>query len=112
MTQWLSPALSLHSHYGELEILTAYTPVHDYPETLTYRLKVDPHYWQVFFSKKASKSFGLAYERSPLSVVRNSTASLKKLQTRIENGEGPFFIRPSDMRSCSPQESLSIYLPS
>ncbi|MEZ4873543.1 MAG: hypothetical protein R2827_15140 [Bdellovibrionales bacterium] len=38
MTQWNSPAIRLHSHYGVLEVLTAFTPAHTHAHTLTYRL--------------------------------------------------------------------------
>ena len=50
VTQWNSHALRLHSHYGIVEILTAYTPAHTYPNSLTYRLQVDPSEWVRFFS--------------------------------------------------------------
>ncbi len=111
MTQWTSPALRLHSHYGEFEILTAYTPVHDYAETLTYRLKVDPHYWDVFFKKNSSESFESRYLKSDISVVRTQSESLKLLQRLIEMGKGPFYLRPSELRAGQLQDSLSIYLP-
>ena len=39
-TQWSSRALNVHSRYGPLDLLTAYTPVHSIPETLTYRFEV------------------------------------------------------------------------
>ncbi len=111
MTQWTSPALRLHSHYGEFEILTAYTPVHDYPETLTYRLKVDPHYWEVFFNKSTSENFEERYMKSEHSVCRKDVGSLKALQLLIESGKGPFYLRPSELRSGSLEDSLAIYLP-
>ena len=111
MTQWTSPALRLHSHYGEFEILTSYTPVHDYAETLTYRLTVDPHYWEVFFKKNMSENFESRYKKSEISVVRNQADSLKLLQRLIEMGKGPFYLRPSELRSAAAQDSLSIYLP-
>lgn len=111
MTQWTSPALRLHSHYGEFEILTAYTPVHDYAETLTYRLTVDTHYWEVFFKKNMSENFESRYKVSEISVVRTQAESLKLLQRLIEMGKGPFYLRPSELRCGDPKDSLSIYLP-
>src|SRR6185312_514387 len=38
MTQWGSPALKLHTHYGHMQIVTAYTPVHSHAKTITYRV--------------------------------------------------------------------------
>lgn len=43
VTQWSSDALRVHTRMGSLEILTAWTPAHSFPETLTYRSRVtDP----------------------------------------------------------------------
>lgn len=39
-TQWASPALHVHTRFGPLELLTAWTPAHGNPATLTYRLRV------------------------------------------------------------------------
>jgi hypothetical protein len=35
-TQWRSPALAVHTRFGALELVTAYTPAHSNPRTLTY----------------------------------------------------------------------------
>jgi hypothetical protein len=40
-TQWDSDSLSLHLRFGELDLLSAFTPAHTHPETLSYRLDVD-----------------------------------------------------------------------
>ena len=40
-TQWASRAVRLHARFGPLDLLTAYTPAHTFPETLTYRFPVD-----------------------------------------------------------------------
>ncbi len=52
MTQWNSPALRLHSHYGDFEVLTAYTPVHSYAQTLTYRSEITFANWSMFFREE------------------------------------------------------------
>ncbi len=40
-TQWRSSELRVHTKFGELELLTAYTPAHTEARTLTYRFAVD-----------------------------------------------------------------------
>jgi hypothetical protein len=39
-TQWKSPALHVHTKFGPLDLVTAYTPAHSKPETLTYRVDI------------------------------------------------------------------------
>jgi hypothetical protein len=39
-TQWNSPALHIHTKFGPLDLVTAYTPAHSKPETLTYRVAI------------------------------------------------------------------------
>jgi len=41
-TQWDSDSLALHLRLGEMELLSAFTPAHTHPETLSYRVDVDP----------------------------------------------------------------------
>jgi len=41
-TQWRSPKLSVHARFGPLDLLTAWTPAHSDPWTLTFRFPVDP----------------------------------------------------------------------
>ncbi len=40
-TQWASPALPLHLRFGDLHLLSAFTPAHTHAETLAYRMEVD-----------------------------------------------------------------------
>jgi hypothetical protein len=40
-TQWRSPSLALHLRFGDLVLLSAFTPAHTHAETLCYRLDVD-----------------------------------------------------------------------
>ncbi|MCC7389824.1 MAG: hypothetical protein IT431_13770 [Phycisphaerales bacterium] len=39
-TQWSSAAISVHTRFGPMELLTAWTPAHANPATLTYRLRI------------------------------------------------------------------------
>ena len=111
VTQWRSPAIKLHSHYGAFEILTAYTPVHTYPETLTYRLKVDPKYWTMFFTKQHDDSFYEKFTDTGHLVDPKDKNSLIELQRLIEAGEGPFYLDSKEIRLKKLDEKLKLYRP-
>ncbi|MCB9025368.1 MAG: hypothetical protein H6625_03550 [Bdellovibrionaceae bacterium] len=110
-TQWTSPALRLHTQYGAFEVLTAFTPSHDYAHTITYRVKVDPHYWESYFLKKPIDNFEKLYESTGFIVEPKDEQSLIQLQRKIENHEGPFFLSPMEIRAKAKGESLSVYRP-
>ncbi len=40
-TQWTSASIALHLRFGDLHLLSAFTPAHTHAETLSYRLDVD-----------------------------------------------------------------------
>jgi len=40
VTQWRSPKLGVHARFGPLELVTAWTPAHSDPNTLTFRFAV------------------------------------------------------------------------
>lgn len=109
ITQWTSPALKLHSHYGHFKILTAYTPVHTYPQTLTYRLDVDTSLWPGFLGQKVDYTFKETFVPAGFSVDRQDTGSLKSFQCRIESGEGDFFLDAEEILAKSLQEPLTVY---
>ena len=108
MTQWHSPAIKLHSHYGQFEILTSYTPVHSYARTLTYRSQVDFGYWPSFFDYD-ERQMGQGYKYAGFEVDPNQDSSLKELQLKIEGGEGPFYLSPSEIRNQKPDSALKVY---
>jgi hypothetical protein len=109
MTQWGSPSVRLHSHYGDFEILTAYTPVHTHARTVTYRLLVDVNVWPEFFTKKERKGFQERYIGAGFEVDPKDEASLIAFQRRIEKGEGPFFLDGQETRIKELNDSLKVY---
>lgn len=111
MTQWASPARKLHSHYGPMEILTSYTPVHSHAETLTYRLKVNVNSWKIFFTREPDLEFLESYRPSGLNLDPSSKDSLITLQKRLEIGEGPYFLSATEIASQSLSAPLTIYTP-
>lgn len=108
MTQWKSPAIRLHSTYGPFEILTAYTPVHSYARTLTYRTRLDSRYWESFFTKRY-EFVRNDYQDPVASVDPGQDKSLKDFQRRIEEGQGPFYFNPEEVRVQDLNHPIQVY---
>jgi hypothetical protein len=111
MTQWGAPALKLHSNYGDIELLTAYTPVHTYANTLTYRMKVNPDDWSRFFTKREAPEFLNRYEATGFEIHTGEEATQIDLQRRLERGEGPFFLDGQEIRQKELRTRLKVYRP-
>lgn len=111
MTQWTSPSVRLHAHYGDFEVLTAFTPVHSYSHTLTYRVEVDSKRWEKFFSKDGILHFDQKYVKAGFDVAPTEEASLIRFQRKLEAGEGPFYINGAETVSKPLGESLTVYRP-
>jgi hypothetical protein len=109
MTQWTSPSVRLHAHYGDFEVLTAFTPVHSYSHTLTYRVQVDASVWTEFFAKDGSVTFAKRYEKAGFDVEPKDEASLIAFQRRLEAGEGPFYIDRAETTSQPLGGALTIW---
>jgi hypothetical protein len=112
MTQWTSPSVRLHAHYGDFEVLTAFTPVHSYSHTLTYRVEVDSKRWDKFFSKEGIQHFDQKYVKAGFEVAPKDEASLIRFQRKLEAGDGPFYINGAETVSKPLGESLTVYRPS
>lgn len=109
MTQWGGPALKLHSHFGHLQILTAYSPVHTHATTITYRSEVDTASWEKFFTREEDYAFLEKYEPSGLIIDPSRESSMIDLQRRIQSGEGPYFLSAADISAKKLSDSLLIY---
>lgn len=109
MTQWMSPSVRLHAHYGDFEVLTAYTPVHSYSRTLTYRLKTDVSVWPTFFTKRERSDFLTRYEPAGFEIDPTREESMISFQRRLERGEGPFFLDGSETIAKELSSPLTIY---
>lgn len=112
MTQWTSPAIKLHSHYGDMEVLTAFTPSHTYSETVTYRVRVQPEQWIHFFTDQQHPEFSRRFKKTGLIVDRLDPSSIRALQDRIEAGEGPFFLDANEINTRSLDSQLTLFSPS
>ena len=82
-TQWRSPALHIHTRFGPLELVTAYTPAHSEPRTLTYCFDVtdnslraaagDP---DVILPRRAATEF----------LDSDDEGAMRALQSKLEAG--------------------------
>jgi hypothetical protein len=109
MTQWTSPSVRLHAHYGDFEVLTAFTPVHSYSRTLTYRVNVDTTVWSAFFTKTLHSQFQQTHKPAGFEVDPTNEASLISFQRRLERGEGPYFLDGAETKAKSLTEPLTVY---
>ncbi len=109
MTQWDSPALKLHSQYGNLEILTAYTPVHSYSATVTYRSWIDSRVWARFFSKKSAPEFKEFFDPAGFSIHPKNEESMKVFQRKIELKTGPYYLSSDEIAAKEVGSELEVY---
>ncbi|HEY1080051.1 MAG TPA: hypothetical protein VGE46_08130 [Bdellovibrio sp.] len=109
MTQWGSPALKLHSHYGHLEVIGAYAPVHSHAKTITYRVQVNTHCWEKFFNKEQDLAFLENYGPTGTHIDPKDESSMLDFQKRIERNEGPFYLSAGEIAQKKLDEKLMIY---
>lgn len=110
-TQWGNPAIRLHSYYGPFEILTAYTPIHSHSRTLTYRVQLDSSLWQNFFDKKPQQNFSQKFETTGFTVEPKEDNSLRLIQKKLEDREGPFYLDAHEVLIKDLDASLNLYRP-
>lgn len=109
ITQWKSPAVRLHTHYGDFEVLTAYTPVHSYARTLTYRMVTDTKEWKRFFSHEQAPDFEAKYVEAGFNVDPNDETSLKDFQRKLEAGGTRYYLNATQIRTQPLDSILSVY---
>lgn len=109
VTQWTSPSMRLHTHYGDFEVLTAYTPVHSYARTLTYRMVTDSKEWKRFFSREQAPDFNEKYEPAGFTVDPKDEESLKSFQRRLEAKGARYYLNASQIRSQPLESALDVY---
>lgn len=109
MTQWGSPALKLHSHYGHLEMVGAYAPVHSHAKTITYRTQVSTQSWEKFFTREMDLSFLEKYGPNGEMIDPRDEAGMIRLQRKIEQGEGPFYLSAAEISQKQLHEPLNIF---
>jgi hypothetical protein len=86
-TQWRSATLGIHARFGPLELLTAYTPAHTLPATLTFRLEVTSARLRA-----ALRGRGRAVRAE--AVDADDERALRRLQREIEAGRRAAVVGP------------------
>lgn len=109
MTQWGGAALKLHSHFGHLEIIGAYAPVHSHAKTVTYRCEVNTDVWEKFFSREPDLAFLEKYGPAGFQIDPKNENSMFEFQKKIESGEGPWYLSASEISEKNLDESLNVY---
>lgn len=109
MTQWGSPSLKLHSHYGHLEVIGAYAPLHTHAKTMTYRCEVNTDCWEKFFTREPDLAFLENYRPTSYSVDPGNEKAMIDIQNKIQNNEGPFYLSASEIAQKGIKDSLTLY---
>lgn len=109
MTQWGGAALKLHSHFGHLEIIGAYAPVHSHAKTVTYRCEVNTDVWEKFFSKKPDLAFLEKYGPADFQIDPKDESSMFDFQKKIEAGTGPYYLSASEISEKKLNDSLNVF---
>lgn len=109
MTQWGSPSLKLHSHYGHLEMIGSYAPLHTHAKTMTYRCEVNVECWEKFFTRQDDLAFVEKYGPSGLVIDPSQETSMIDIQRKIQNNEGPYYLSAMEIAKKTLMEPLNIY---
>lgn len=83
-TQWDSDALHIHTRFGPLDLLTAWTPAHLESATLTYRLHVTD---QAVRHALGDPDAHMPYPEPHFEIEADDFGEMQELQARIEDGE-------------------------
>lgn len=109
MTQWGSPALKLHTHYGHMEMIGAYAPLHTHAKTMTYRCEVNTDCWEKFYTREPDLAFLEKYGPTESRIDPASEESMITLQKRIQNNEGPFYLSAGEIAQKGLKDPLTLY---
>jgi hypothetical protein len=109
MTQWGSPSLKLHSHYGHLEIIGAYAPLHTHAKTMTYRCEVNTECWERFYTKEPDLAFLEKYKPTDIKLNPENIDSMVSLQNKIQNNEGVYYLSAGEIAKSQIKDTLTIY---
>jgi len=83
-TQWDSDALHIHSRFGPLDLVTAWTPAHSESATLTYRFEITDAKLR---NALGDPEVSLRYPATDFEIEAGDEQAMQALQTRIEAGE-------------------------
>jgi len=93
-TQWASSALFIHTKFGPLELLTAWTPAHSISMTLTYAFDVTDRSLR---AAAGDPSVVLARPEPDRFLVADDEVGMQALQAEIEAGQRFVLAGPSQL---------------
>ena len=88
-TQWRSPKLKIYADLGPLELVTAYTPAHSLPRTLSFKLALQESHRQTLLA--SPRVHPSAPPPNTLLDV-DDVASLQTLQRQLEAGQRAYVV--------------------
>lgn len=83
-TQWDSSALFIHTRFGPLELMTAWTPAHSEAETVTYFMPVDD---RCILAAAGDPSAEIPRPEAHFTVGAQDRDKMLELQDALERGE-------------------------
>lgn len=109
VTQWHSPAIKLHPCYGEFELVSTYTRLHDYPNSVTYSCIVKTEYWKQMFDRTyIPPSFKKKFKKSSVLDPKDKEA-IKKAQRFLEKNSGALYLSGHEVLNKKLGEKLGLY---
>jgi hypothetical protein len=82
-TQWDSRALYIHTKFGPLDLITAYTPAHSIPLTLTYAFDVKDDGLRAVLG---DPGYNIEFPQADIYLDADDEVSIRQLQEDIEFG--------------------------
>jgi hypothetical protein len=76
---------------------------------MTYRCQVNADCWEKFFTREPDLAFLERYGPTEMSVDPNSVDSMVAMQTRIQNGEGPYYLSAGQIAKNALKDPLTVY---
>ncbi len=98
VTQWSAGALSIHTRFGPLELLSAYTPAHTRPDTLTYVWDVTPEKLRAAMGDPAAT---VARPTTNGFIEGGDREAMIRLQREIEGGRRVIIPAPPEITGAS-----------
>ncbi|MCL4221847.1 MAG: hypothetical protein KJZ65_10820 [Phycisphaerales bacterium] len=102
-TQWTSAALHVHARFGPMELLTAWTPAHANPATLTYKLELD----ESLLERVAQGIRPGMVTEDPFWIEPRDHDAIRALEERIERGKRFAVVGPPDRKGRVPVAPVS-----
>ena len=99
-TRWRRPGLGIYASLGPLELVTAWTPAHDVPETVTFDVKADDEARARLLNSDFVPTIAHRY------INADSASDLQELQIEIEAGNRWAIAGPAEIRGAETQIPL------